>query len=137
MRHAIDDADRQLAVSRDVIAGHRGWIGADARTRLAEAERIRVDLDRYLGTSASAATAIDEDQPRAGARHGPPRRLPRERGPPARAARHRRLTSAGRPRPVGRPNQGWGGGGAAAASGMGGILGGLVIGSLLGDIFDG
>ncbi|WP_127820498.1 hypothetical protein, partial [Microbacterium sp. CPCC 204701] len=27
VRHAIDDADRQLAVARDVIAGHRGWIG--------------------------------------------------------------------------------------------------------------
>ena len=61
VRHAIDDADRQLAVARDVIAGHRGWIGADARTRLAEAERIRVDLDRYLGASAAAATTIDED----------------------------------------------------------------------------
>lgn len=30
VHHAIDDADRQLAVARDVIAGHRGWIGADA-----------------------------------------------------------------------------------------------------------
>nr|BFF10712.1 hypothetical protein GCM10025699_20150 [Microbacterium flavescens] len=61
VRHSIDDGDRQLAVARDVIAGHRGWIGADARTRLAEAERIRIDLDRYLGMSASAATTIDED----------------------------------------------------------------------------
>ena len=43
VRHALDDADRQLGVARSVISGHRGWIGADARTRLAEAERIRLD----------------------------------------------------------------------------------------------
>ena len=29
----------------NVIAGHRGWIGADARTRLAEAERTRTDAE--------------------------------------------------------------------------------------------
>ena len=55
MRHAIDDADRQLGVARSVISGHRGWIGADARTRLAEAERIRLDL------SAISAQPIGED----------------------------------------------------------------------------
>lgn len=44
VQHAIDDADRQLGVARGLISGHRGWIGADARTRLAEAERLRVDL---------------------------------------------------------------------------------------------
>ncbi len=137
VRHAIDDADRQLAVTRDVIAGHRGWIGADARTRLAEAERIRVDLDRYLGTSASAATTIDEDS--------------REQAL-AMARRVAFLANEGlqlaqrdidASRPAGGPgqwgpsNQGWGGGRRGGMSdGMGGILGGLVIGSLLGDIFD-
>ena len=45
VRHALDDADRQIAVARNVIAGHRGWIGADARTRLAEAERTRIDAE--------------------------------------------------------------------------------------------
>jgi hypothetical protein len=49
VRHAIDDADRQLGVARSVISGHRGWIGADARTRLAEAERIRLDLAPFAG----------------------------------------------------------------------------------------
>ena len=52
VRHAIDDADRQIAVARNVIAGHRGWIGADARTRLAEAERTRIDAEPL---------AVDED----------------------------------------------------------------------------
>ncbi len=41
VEHAIDDADRQLAVARGLITGHRGWIGADARTRFVEAERLR------------------------------------------------------------------------------------------------
>ena len=134
MRHAIDDADRQLAVARDVIAGHRGWIGADARTRVAEAERIRVDLDRYLGTSAAAATTIDEDQ--------------REQAL-AMARRVAFLASEGlqlaqRDIDASRPQGGPGSGAAAAGrrrrrgsgDGMGGILGGLVIGSLLGGIFD-
>jgi hypothetical protein len=131
VRHAIDDADRQLAVSKDVIAGHRGWIGADARTRLAEAERIRVDLDRYLGTSASAATAIDEDH--------------REQAL-AMARRIGFLANEGlqlaqRDIDGARPqadavlwNQGYG---RRGGDGWSGILGGMVIGSLLGDLFDG
>lgn len=137
VRHAIDDADRQLAVSRDVIAGHRGWIGADARTRFAEAERIRVDLDRYLGASASAVTDIDEDH--------------REQAF-AMARRSAFLASealqlaqrdidAARPQPDqwGGPGygQGWGGGRRGGGGDvMGGILGGLVIGSILDGIFD-
>ncbi|WP_019182251.1 hypothetical protein [Microbacterium yannicii] len=138
VRHAIDDADRQLAVARDVIAGHRGWIGADARTRLAEAERIRSDLDRYLGTSAAAATSIDEDH--------------REEAF-AMARRTAFLASEGlqlaqrdidaaRPQPDQwgsgygqQPGRGGGrrGGGSDL---MGGILGGLVIGSLLDGFMD-
>ncbi|WP_345801925.1 hypothetical protein AAIB33_02120 [Microbacterium sp. AZCO] len=141
VRNAIDDADRQLAVARDVIAGHRGWIGADARTRLAEAERVRLDLDRFLGTSAAAATSIPEDQ--------------REQAL-AIARRSAFLASEGlqlaqrdieayRPQgwgepgngAWGRPQPGWGtsrGGGMDGV--MGGVLGGLVIGSLLDGMFD-
>lgn len=137
VRHAIDDADRQLAVARDVIAGHRGWIGADARTRLAEAERVRVDLDRYLGASAAAATQIDEDH--------------REQALDM-ARRAAFLASEGlqlaqrdidgaRPQgglgDMGMPGFGMGGGRRGGGSDlMGGILGGLVIGSILDGIFD-
>ena len=142
VRHAIDDADRQLAVSRDVIAGHRGWIGADARTRLAEAERVRGDLDRHLGGSAAAATAIDED-------------LREQAFAMARRAAFlasealqlaQRDIDAARPQPEqwGGPGYGqgygpgWGGGRRGGGGGdiMGGILGGLVIGSLLDGMFD-
>ena len=124
--------------SRDVIAGHRGWIGADARTRVAEAERIRIDLDRYLGTSAAAATSIDEDQRE--------QALAMARRVAFLASEGLQLAQRdidasrpqGGPGQWGPPNQGWGGGRRGGMSdGMGGILGGLVIGSLLGDIFDG
>ncbi|QIG38279.1 hypothetical protein G5T42_01295 [Microbacterium sp. 4R-513] len=142
VRNAIDDADRQLAVARDVIAGHRGWIGADARTRLAEAERLRLDLDRYLGASAATVTSIPEEQ--------------REQAL-AVARRSAFLASEGlqlaqrdieayRPQGWGEPGygawggqpQGWGGGrrGGGAGDVMGGIMGGLVIGSLLDGFFD-
>ena len=134
VRHAIDDADRQLAVARDVIAGHRGWIGADARTRLAEAERVRVDLDRYLGTSAAAATSIDEDHREQAMAMA--RRIAFLAGEALQLAQ--RDIDAARPQemtPWGAPQQGWGGrrGGGDL---MGGILGGLVIGSILDGIFD-
>ena len=137
VRNAIDDADRQLAVARDVIAGHRGWIGADARTRVAEAERIRIDLDRYLGTSAAAATAIDEDQREQALAMA--RRVAFLASEGLQLAQ--RDIDASRPQAVpgqwGPQYQGGWGGGRQGGSGMGGILGGLVIGSLLGDIFDG
>ena len=138
VQNAIDDADRQLAVTRDLVSGHRGWIGADARTRLAEADRVRVDLDRYLGTSAATASTIDDDH--------------REQAL-AMARRVATLASealklAQRDIDQSRPQQppdhwggdGWGGGrrgqGGGMGDAMGGILGGLVIGGLLGDIFD-
>lgn len=137
VRHAIDDADRQLAVTSDVIAGHRGWIGADARTRLAEAERIRVDLDRFLGTSASAATAIDEEKREQAMAMA--RRVAFLAGEGLQLAQRDIDTSRpdGGPQGWGGPQQGWGGQRRGGGSDlMGGILGGLVIGSILDGIFD-
>ncbi|SFR83520.1 hypothetical protein SAMN05428970_2816 [Agromyces sp. CF514] len=134
VHHAIDDADRQLAVARDVIAGHRGWIGADARTRLAEAERVRIDLDHFLGSSAATVSVIGEDhreQAMAMARR-------------AASLAGEALQLAKRDIDSSRPPQGpdqWGGGYGGGRRGggndlMGGILGGLVIGSVLDGIFD-
>ncbi|QKJ19989.1 hypothetical protein [Microbacterium hominis] len=137
VRHAIDDADRQLAVARDVIAGHRGWIGADARTRIAEAERVRVDLDRYLGTSAAAAVNIDEDHREQA--FAMARRVAFLASEALQLAQ--RDIDQSRPQGYdqwgGGPQGGWGGGRRDGGSGvMGGILGGLVIGSLLDGMFD-
>lgn len=136
VRHAIDDADRQLAVARDVIAGHRGWIGADARTRLAEAERVRADLDRFLGTSASTAVTIDEDH----------REQSFEMARRSAYLASEALQYAQRDIDTARPQmdtpqwsgpmQGFGRRGGGGSDVVGGILGGLVIGSLLDGMFD-
>ncbi|MGR2752811.1 hypothetical protein [Agromyces arachidis] len=135
VRHAIDDADRHLAVARDVIAGHRGWIGADARTRLAEAERTRLDLDQLLGTSASTATAIDEDHREQAMAMA--RRAAYLAADALQLAR-RDIDSSRPPGPGQWGGPGWGGGGRRGGGSdvMGGILGGLVIGSILDGIFD-
>ncbi|MDT0183290.1 hypothetical protein Q9S36_24190 [Microbacterium sp. ARD31] len=137
VRHAIDDADRQLAVARDVIAGHRGWIGADARTRLAEAERTRLDIDRYVGTSAAAAATIEEDH------REQVFALARRAAFLASEALQLAQRDIDRSRPQGGPDQwggpqqGWGGGRRGGGGDvMGGILGGLVIGGLLDGMFD-
>lgn len=125
VRHAIDDADRQLGVARSVISGHRGWIGADARTRLAEAERLRHDLPG----SGAPIPEDDREQALADARRC---------GQLAAEA----LQLAQRDIDSSRPNDGgWGQGGGRRGNGgggdmMGGILGGLVIGSLLDGMFD-
>ncbi|MFE5670926.1 hypothetical protein ACFQ58_04860 [Agromyces sp. NPDC056523] len=142
VRHAIDDADRQLAVARDVIAGHRGWIGADARTRLAESERIRQDLDQFLGMPATTVPTIDEDHREQAM--GMARRAAYLAGEALQLAR--RDIDASRPQGYdqwgggpGWGGPGWGGGRRGSGGGdvMGGILGGLVIGSILDGFFDG
>ncbi|WP_127794468.1 hypothetical protein [Agromyces sp. LHK192] len=134
--HAIDDADRQLAVARDLIAGHRGWIGADARTRLAEADRIRAELDQFLG-SAAASHSIDEDDREQAM--GMARRTAHLAGEALQLAR--RDIDSSRPQDPWGGGGGWGGGYGGGRRGgggdmMGGILGGLVIGSVLDGIFD-
>lgn len=61
VHHAIEAADRQLDVARDAIAGHPGRIGAEAMTRLAESERIRIDLGHYLGSPVAMVAVTDQD----------------------------------------------------------------------------
>ncbi|GAA1938897.1 hypothetical protein [Agromyces allii] len=134
VHHAIDDADRQFAVARDVIAGHRGWIGADARTRLAEAERVRIDLDHFLGAPAATLSVIDEDHREQAMTMA--RRAAYLAGEALQLAQ-RDINSS---RPQQGPDQ-WGGGYGGGRRGggsdlMGGILGGLVIGSVLDGMFD-
>ncbi len=123
VRHSLDDADRQIAVARNVIAGHRGWIGADARTRLAEAERTRTDAEPLVADEDTRDEAVG---------------LARRAGALASEA----LQLAQRDIDSSRPQDpGWGGpqGGrrdGGGMGGMGGILGGLLIGGMLGDMFD-
>jgi len=126
VHNAIDDADRQLGVARSVISGHRGWIGADARTRLAEAERVRLDLAPLVG-----APIPEDDREKALADA-------RRCGAFAAEALQLAQRDIDSSRPGG--DGGWGQGGGGRRSGgndlMGGILGGLVIGSVLDGLFD-
>ncbi|GAA1830152.1 hypothetical protein [Agromyces salentinus] len=134
VHHAIDDADRQLAIAGDVIAGHRGWIGADARTRLAEAERVRIDLDRFLGAPAATVSVIGEDHREQSMTMA--RRVAHLAGEALQLAQ--RDIDNSRPQGPDQWGGGWGGGGRRGGGNdlMGGILGGLVIGSVLDGIFD-
>lgn len=137
VRHAIDDADRQLAVARDVIAGHRGWIGADARTRLAEAERVRADLDRVVGGSAATVPTIAEDdreQAMEAARRAA--HLASEALRYAQRDIDASRPAAGPPPQWAGPMEGFGRRAGGGSDLVGGILGGLVIGSILDGIFD-
>jgi hypothetical protein len=126
VQHAIDDADRQLGVARGLIAGHRGWIGADARTRLAEAERLRVDLADLLPAEETREEAL-----------AAARRVAHLASEALQLAQ--RDIDSSRPQ-----DDGWGGGGGWGGGRRGGggndiasgILGGLVIGSLLDGMFD-
>lgn len=52
---AIDDAERQVAVARDFLSGYRGPIGPDARTKLAESERLLDTLDGASDATAALA----------------------------------------------------------------------------------
>ncbi|GAA1830157.1 hypothetical protein [Agromyces salentinus] len=58
LHHAIDDADRILDAAREAVTGNRGWVGPAAQTRLAEAERLRIDLAQCLGSTDALATAV-------------------------------------------------------------------------------
>lgn len=125
VQHSLDDADRQLGVARGLISGHRGWIGADARTRFAEAERLRIDIPELVAAEDTREQAL------AGARRVA--QLAAE----ALQLAQRDIDSA-RPQQQQDWGGGWGGGRRGGGGGdvMGGIMGGLVIGSILDGIFD-
>jgi hypothetical protein len=125
VRHAVDDADRQIAVARSLIDGHRGWIGADARTRLAEAQRVRGDIDQLPPEDESRELAL------------PLARRASELASEALRLAQRDIDSARPPRDDGWGG-GWGGGRRGPGGGdiMGGLIGGALLGGLLGDMFD-
>ena len=137
--HAIDDAERQVAVARDVIAGHRGYIGADARTRLAEAERTLTEVARY-GSGEDAREQAFGLARRAAALGGEALELAR------------RDIDGGHNQSWGRGDDGYSGRGAQGGFGfgglggrgrsndlgglVGGVLGGMVLGEIFEDFFD-
>ncbi|MDR6906408.1 catechol 2,3-dioxygenase-like lactoylglutathione lyase family enzyme [Agromyces sp. 3263] len=64
VRRAIEAADRRLDVARDLVAAHPGCIGVEALTRLAESERLRIDLSHALGSSAAPTVAVTDPDDR-------------------------------------------------------------------------
>ncbi|MFS0867900.1 hypothetical protein AB3M83_11290 [Microbacterium sp. 179-B 1A2 NHS] len=126
VRHAIDDADRQIGVARSVISGHRGWIGADPRTRLAEAERIRGDLMAFAGP------IPEDDRERA-------MNLARRAGQLAGQALELAQRDIDSSRPDDWNQGGYGGprGGMGGGMGGGNMVGGLLGGLMIGGILDG
>jgi hypothetical protein len=126
VRHAVDAADHAIAVAHSVIAGHRGWIGADARTRLAEAQRLRPEIDALVVPEDSREQAL-----------AMARRVQQLAGEALQAAQ--RDIDSGRP-----DGDEWGGygmrrrGGGFGGGGdmLGPVLGGLLLGGMMGDFFD-
>ncbi|UOR01027.1 hypothetical protein MUN77_12875 [Leucobacter allii] len=129
VQHAVAAADHAIGVASGLIEGHRGWIGADARTRLAEARRLRGEL----AAMPTAEEARDEALRLA-------RRISGLADDALRLAQ-RDIDSA---RPDdddwgwggGRPGPGGRGGGGGAGSILGPVIGGVILGGLLDDIFD-
>jgi len=129
VRHDIDAADRAIYSARSLIEGHRELIGADARTRLAEAERLRTD----------SGTLVSDEDSRERARD-----MARRSGQLANEAMHVAQRDIDQARRSAYNNgyggnPGWGGptgGNVSGGNMLGGLIGGAILGSIIGDIFD-
>lgn len=128
VKHDIDAADRAISYARSLIESQRGRIGADARTRLAEAERVRID----------AGTLVSDEDTRERAQELARRAA--QLGNEAMQLAQRDIDTS--------RNDDWGGMGGMGGRGygrgggigggdiMGGLIGGALLGGLLGDMFD-
>ena len=121
VHHEIAAADRAIGVAASLVDGHRGWIGADARTRLAEAQRLRDEI----GTMPATEDTRERAQHLA-------REATRLANDAVRLAQ-RDIDSA-------RPDDddwGWSGRGRSQGSGMlGPVIGGVILGGLLDGFLD-
>ncbi|MFD5601178.1 hypothetical protein ACFWHR_14110 [Leucobacter sp. NPDC058333] len=135
VQHGVSTADHAIGIAASLIEGHRGWIGADARTRLAEARRHRSEISAIPDSEDTRETVLQ---------------LARRASDLADES----LRLAQRDIDSSRPDDddwGWGGGGGGSWGGGGGrgrgnagggggmlgpVIGGVLLGGLLGDIFD-
>lgn len=121
VQHDVRVADHALGVADRLINGHRGWIGADARTRFAEASRSRAEITE-------AMVASDDTREEA-------QRLAREATQRAEEATRLAQRDIDSSRPDG--DERWDRGGRGGGAGvLGPVLGGMLLGSILDDIFD-
>ncbi|MFT0848056.1 hypothetical protein VR010_09900 [Actinomycetaceae bacterium L2_0104] len=119
VRHDVQAADHALSVADGLINGHRGWIGADARTRYAEATRYRAQID---GLIASESTRLQAQQ------------LARRTEQLANEAVRLAQRDIDSSRPDGN-DWGWSGG-RGGTSVLGPVLGGMLLGGIIDEIFD-
>lgn len=118
---AVDEAQHRIAIAKQVIDGYRGPVGSDARTRLVEAERV---LDE----------ATDERDPEVA--------LPQARRAAGLAQAAAELARADIDRAMApqyaqySPRYPQGRRGRAGSDIASGILGGIVVGGLLDNLFD-
>jgi hypothetical protein len=117
---ALADADRQVALARAFIADHAGSVGPDARTRLAQAERL-LESVVHVEDSQTALTQVRQAADLAAAA--------------AAAAQHDVAASQDRWHTdgAGWSDLGRGRGGGGLGGVLGGVLGGMVLGGVLDD----
>ena len=126
VRHDVRAADHALSIADGLINGHRGWIGADARTRHAEAIRYRSEIDSLIVSEETREQA---------------QQLARRSAQLANEAVRLAQRDIDSSRPDGND---WGFGGKGNKNGNGGsgmsilgpVLGGFILGSIIDDIFD-
>ena len=126
VRHDVRAADHALSIADGLINGHRGWIGADARTRHAEAIRYRSEIDSLIVSEETREQA---------------QQLARRSAQLANEAVRLAQRDIDSSRPDGND---WSFGGKGNKNGNGGsgmsilgpVLGGFILGSIIDDIFD-
>jgi len=114
---ALDDAERQIALARAIVTDHPGQVGPDARTRLAQAERLLGGIEHVE----DAASALLQARQAA------------DLAAEAAAVAQRDIQSSGWGEPewvVRGPALGGGGMGGGL---LGGVLGGMMLGGILDD----
>ncbi|GAB2594358.1 hypothetical protein [Pseudactinotalea suaedae] len=116
---ALADADRQVALARALVADHPGIVGPDARTRLAQAQRLLDGVTEVTDSHTALAQVRQAADLAAEAAAAAERDV---------AASHQDPWQAG----VGD----WGGPVRAPGGGLGGVLGGVLGGMMLGGILD-
>ncbi|MTE22774.1 hypothetical protein [Microbacterium sp. ZXX196] len=131
VRHDVDAADRAISHARSLIDGHRGWVGADARTRLAEAERVRIDAGTLVADEDTRERAQSLARRAAQLAHEAMQLAQRDID----SSRHGGYDDGMRGYRGGFGGRG-GMGGMGGGDMIGGLIGGALLGGLIGDIFD-
>ncbi|MEV8337591.1 hypothetical protein [Leucobacter sp. NPDC077196] len=137
VQHGVSAADHAIGIAASLIEGHRGWIGADARTRLAEARRHRSEISAMPETEDTRESVLQLAR-RASDLADESLRLAQRDIDSSRPDNDDWGWGGGNGGGGGGP---WGGGGRGRGGGGGGgvlgpVIGGVLLGGLLGDIFD-